>query len=855
MTIRKVNSWLIFITLAILLVSRLSSEDIYVNIGGGRYVYDDRIFLEDQPFSPEGGWGYIGGLARDYNYICLVGTEWIDVYHTYRLGGRYEFELDAGDYLLEFYYVEMEAHWYDQSRIRFTANGEPLCGYFDPWAHSGREYPQLHSFYYRHDGGRLELDIESEGFPPVLHGLGVSSLDIESNYAFTPIGFEVRNGHNEMILYWKDSYNRGLRGYILEYRGGDGIWREYPDTLFHTTLRLPDSEGGDFRLSSIDVLGNRSEPTAIMSGAPIGWESELLVYHIHIDEEALERLHIEPDSEEYLTASLGIGDSIFLPSIGIRLRGHSNRYRQKKSYKLLIRGPAWHGRQKFNLIAMWHDAALAKDAVTYTLSRRNGADTPEMQYVIVNINGRNMGVYLDVEQLDEKYLENRGYPEDDMLFKAITGALYSEREAEDMIGRWERETGDEDDLSPLYDFIYTLNSPEGADVFRVMDSLIDLNSLYLWWSTQLIVANADFYSGNHYLRRDSRTCKWHFIPWDNDDSFRYPDMEMRLGLYDRDGTERLMKNRIFERFWEQPELRDRLFDEVNASIDRFITSGVAENLIDSLHWLIDEEVPLDVDRIYRGRTGSFFYSNTSMKNLLHERQLYLQDRMTEYAHTLAGLQIVELSAGSDYVDEAGEADPWLELHNGTSDTQFMIGWTLTDDPRDPTKWRLPYIRLEAGERKILWMDGQPEQGRFHSPFELATPRLYLFSVDGLIVDALDFTGTLSEGRTIVRYPEASNNIVHTVYPTPGEANTSRGSEPIGRPVHRSLSVSPNPFNSSCMFEGVRDRLSIVDVRGRIVDDIDLGEGTSYLWQPPKGVNSGIYLARSNGKMVKLVYVQ
>lgn len=57
------------------------------------------------------------------------------------------------------------------------------------------------------------------------------------------------------------------------------------------------------------------------------------------------------------------------------------------------------------------DATLMKDYITYTMMSDFGAAAPQVSFSYVTINGQEWGLYLNVEDLDESFLE-RNYGED-----------------------------------------------------------------------------------------------------------------------------------------------------------------------------------------------------------------------------------------------------------------------------------------------------------------------------------------------------------------------------------------------------------------------------------------------------------
>ena len=70
-------------------------------------------------------------------------------------------------------------------------------------------------------------------------------------------------------------------------------------------------------------------------------------------------------------------------------------------------------------------------------------------------------------------------------------------------------------------------------------------------------------------------------------------------------------------------------------------------------------------------------------------------------------------------DETGAYVDWIELHNPNEEDIALDGWTLSDDPDDPTVHTMTGgLTLGAGEFLLLWADGLPELGADHLGFKL-----------------------------------------------------------------------------------------------------------------------------------------
>ncbi len=126
-------------------------------------------------------------------------------------------------------------------------------------------------------------------------------------------------------------------------------------------------------------------------------------------------------------------------------------------------------------------------------------------------------------------------------------------------------------------------------------------------------------------------------------------------------------------------------------------------------------------------------------------------------------------------DEAGEFDDWIELYNYGDTLINFDGLYLTDNSTQKTQWALPSGQgLAPGEFQLIWCDNTPDQGTFHTSFQLnkGGDDVYLFmAVDGQ--DAVRVDGvkwTLEEDDLAsARLPNGTGDWVHQA-PTPGVTN-------------------------------------------------------------------------------------
>ena len=154
------------------------------------------------------------------------------------------------------------------------------------------------------------------------------------------------------------------------------------------------------------------------------------------------------------------------------------------------------------------------------------------------------------------------------------------------------------------------------------------------------------------------------------------------------------------------------------------------------------------------------------------------------------------------VDEFGELEDWVEIHNPTANPVDLSGYYITDRLNNPTKWRVP---LDAGSEAVvapdgyllLWADDDADQGWNHMGFRLNNngEALVLRSPDGFsIADSVHF-GVSDPDVSYARIPNAIGPFAWVPEPTPGECNDC--TDGVAVPVNSTdrLILGPNPVKA------------------------------------------------------------
>lgn len=125
---------------------------------------------------------------------------------------------------------------------------------------------------------------------------------------------------------------------------------------------------------------------------------------------------------------------------------------------------------------------------------------------------------------------------------------------------------------------------------------------------------------------------------------------------------------------------------------------------------------------------------------------------------------------TNFVDDFGQRNGWIEIFNNTAKTQDLGGRYLTDDPGNPKKYPIPrgdvLTSIKPHQHAIFWADGKPFNGTFHLNFVLDPTRenyIALYENDGrtLLDEIVIPAGMLSDqtfgfAQDGVKYDENGN---------------------------------------------------------------------------------------------------
>lgn len=221
----------------------------------------------------------------------------------------------------------------------------------------------------------------------------------------------------------------------------------------------------------------------------------------------------------------------------------NGRYSLKINFGRFDKKQRFHGLKKISLNNNFSDSTCMKDFLCYTMFRKAGVDAPLCSYAWLTVNGKDHGLFLVVEEIDQSFLKRSGWGKA-VLYKPAPDELKAGGEALKRViknGVQAEDYGKGAELGwrgeRIEDYPDIFNNAEtksdDQDKMRVIKALKGLSNgrdlgryLYTdelahYFAVQNFVLNLDGYTGaflhNYYLcKKEGRLA---MLPWDYNAAF------------------------------------------------------------------------------------------------------------------------------------------------------------------------------------------------------------------------------------------------------------------------------------------------------------------------------------------------
>lgn len=221
--------------------------------------------------------------------------------------------------------------------------------------------------------------------------------------------------------------------------------------------------------------------------------------------------------------------------VGFRLRGNTSRFSQKKSFKVSfntwIDNGNYHGVEKLNLNGEHNDPSVMRAKLMWDLLRNWGIPAPRANHVELYINGNYHGLYLNVEHIDEEFVDLRFGNKDGNIYKCLYPAdldylgsdpdLYKLEASGRRVYELKRNE-EADDYSDLANFISILNNSNDESFSCEIDQIFNTTDYLKVIAADVLCGNWDGYifnKNNYYLYHNEFSDRFEYLIYDVDNTF------------------------------------------------------------------------------------------------------------------------------------------------------------------------------------------------------------------------------------------------------------------------------------------------------------------------------------------------
>ena len=183
---------------------------------------------------------------------------------------------------------------------------------------------------------------------------------------------------------------------------------------------------------------------------------------------------------------------------------------------------------------------------------------------------------------------------------------------------------------------------------------------------------------------------------------------------------------------------------------------------------VNDNVPFVRDEQGQWSTGS--HATPGYENTDAGFNSWLESRNTQDI----SLVISEVASGGGFsmANGTGSHSDWIELHNTGSKTVVLDGSFLSDDPEDRTKWMIPALSIEPGERVVVRCAGATA-GENEANFALSRDGCTVI-LTGVYGNTISQVNVPALGKECSWALQADGTYLQTAQSTPGYDNTDEG---------------------------------------------------------------------------------
>lgn len=312
-------------------------------------------------------------------------------------------------------------------------------------------------------------------------------------------------------------------------------------------------------------------------------------------------------------------DGTKIDSCGVKQKGFYSNWGAdpslKKPLKIdfneFVRGQRYDGLKDLNLANAFLDPTSMHDHVSYKILRDYAIPASRTSYANVYINNTLWSLYVLVEQVGPKFLDEHFGDNNGNLYKVIQTDLdYLGTSVAAYEEQFEKKTNESlNDWTDLMTLTQKINTRPADSI----DKYLNLDGFLKTLAVDVSLNNWDSYfehGRNFYLYNDTITKKIQWIPWDY--NLAFADQDFEILLPDSRGRKPLIT-----KCFNSPDWKQKYFSYLCELNNTILTLPYLEDYIDDTKALISSSVMADPNAFYRYNTfdSSIRYSTVSFEEI------------------------------------------------------------------------------------------------------------------------------------------------------------------------------------------------------------------------------------------------
>jgi spore coat protein CotH len=304
-----------------------------------------------------------------------------------------------------------------------------------------------------------------------------------------------------------------------------------------------------FLFSTADRMAPGAEPKTAKRDASKEFfnDPKVRVFQFEIPQSGLAALGRM--SRNYVKGTVREGDLV-LTNVGFRLKGMGS-FRpiyEKPSFAVkfdeFAENQEYSGLSKVMFNNSVQDSTYLVEALGTELFRQAGLPAARVTHARVELNGRDLGLYVVIEAMNKRFLKQH--------FQSAKGNLY-EGYLQDIDSRLEQDNGDPGNQQDVRALVAACSIRDPAERFKRLDKLLDVDRFVSFTAMEILIGHWDGYAthtNNYRVYHDPTSDKMVFITHGLDWAFRRPNISITPPL----------KSVVGRALFQTPE-GDRMFRE------------------------------------------------------------------------------------------------------------------------------------------------------------------------------------------------------------------------------------------------------------------------------------------------------